>query len=137
MALAKVDRQGGRPDAAAAYNNYMERDAGRIQRAVDERRSRAASGLAGSVNVSFSAGESNLNLAGCLGDDKGNGEKKSFMDIQQQAAASEQILITLKQIASGVENFTSATEHISQTSQNLKSIAEELGDKKNSESRSE
>ena len=57
--------------------------------------------------------------------------------IQQQAAASEQILITPKQIASGVENFTSATEHISQTSQNLKSIAEELGDKKNSESRSE
>ncbi|WP_294430012.1 methyl-accepting chemotaxis protein [uncultured Treponema sp.] len=50
--------------------------------------------------------------------------------IQQQAAASEQILITLKQIASGVENFSSATEHISQSSQNLKNIAEELSDKK-------
>ena len=50
--------------------------------------------------------------------------------IQQQAAASEQILITLKQIASGVENFSSATEHISKSSQNLKSIAEGLSDKK-------
>ena len=46
--------------------------------------------------------------------------------IQQQAVASEQILITLKQIASGVENFTVATEHISKASQNLKSIATDL-----------
>lgn len=53
--------------------------------------------------------------------------------IQQQAIASEQILVTLKQIASGVENFTAATEHISKTSQNLKSIATELGNKKQEE----
>ena len=46
--------------------------------------------------------------------------------IQQQAFASEQILITLKQIASGVESFSAATEHISQASQNLKSIADDL-----------
>ena len=50
--------------------------------------------------------------------------------IQQQTVASEQILITLKQIASGVENFTSATEHISQSSQNLKTIAEGLSEVK-------
>ncbi len=46
--------------------------------------------------------------------------------IQQQAVASEQILITLKQIAAGVDNFTVATENISNTSQTLKSIAEDL-----------
>ena len=46
--------------------------------------------------------------------------------IQQQAIASEQILVTLRQISSGVENFTSATENISQASQNLKVIADEL-----------
>ena len=46
--------------------------------------------------------------------------------IQQQAGASEQILITLKQIAAGVENFTAATENISGASQNLKVIAGEL-----------
>ncbi|MCR5621189.1 MAG: hypothetical protein K6G18_04970 [Treponema sp.] len=48
--------------------------------------------------------------------------------IQQQAAASEQILITLKQIAAGVENFTAATESISSASQNLKAIAVELNE---------
>jgi uncharacterized protein YigA (DUF484 family) len=48
--------------------------------------------------------------------------------IQQQAAASEQILITLKQIAAGVENFTAATESISTASQNLKAIAVELNE---------
>lgn len=53
--------------------------------------------------------------------------------IHQQAVASEQILITLKQIASGVENFTAATEHISQASKNLSSIASELNNKKESE----
>ena len=53
--------------------------------------------------------------------------------IHQQTAASEQILITLKQIASGVENFTAATEHISQASKNLSSIASELNNKKESE----
>ena len=49
--------------------------------------------------------------------------------IQQQAVASEQILVTLKQISSGVENFSSATENISKASQNLKVIAEELTNK--------
>ncbi len=48
--------------------------------------------------------------------------------IQQQAAASEQILITLKQIAAGVENFTAATDNISSASQNLKVIANELNE---------
>ncbi len=46
--------------------------------------------------------------------------------IQQQAMASEQILITLKQIASGTESFSAATENISSASQQLKSIAENL-----------
>lgn len=46
--------------------------------------------------------------------------------IQQQAGASEQILVTLRQIAAGVENFTAATENISSSSQNLKIIANEL-----------
>ena len=50
--------------------------------------------------------------------------------IKQQTSASEQILITLKQIAAGVENFTTATENISQASQSLKSIASELGNTK-------
>lgn len=49
--------------------------------------------------------------------------------IQQQAAASEQILITLKQIAAGIENFTAATENISGASQTLKTIAAEFGGK--------
>ncbi len=48
--------------------------------------------------------------------------------IQQQAAASEQILITLRQIAAGVENFTAATDNISSASQNLKAIATELNE---------
>ena len=51
--------------------------------------------------------------------------------IQQQAMASEQILVTLRQIASGVENFTGATEHISKVSQVLKEIATELSNQKN------
>ncbi len=46
--------------------------------------------------------------------------------IQQQALASEQILITLREIASGVEKFTAATGSISTASENLKSIAEDL-----------
>ncbi len=46
--------------------------------------------------------------------------------IQQQAMASEQMLITLKQISAGVENFGAATENISNASQNLKKIAEDL-----------
>ncbi|MCR5607367.1 MAG: hypothetical protein K6F69_11205 [Treponema sp.] len=52
--------------------------------------------------------------------------------IQQQAIASEQILITLKQIAAGVENFTMATDYISNASQNLKQIASELSSNDNS-----
>ena len=50
--------------------------------------------------------------------------------MQQQSMASEQMLITLKQIAAGVENFTAATENISNASQNLKAIASELTEKK-------
>ena len=46
--------------------------------------------------------------------------------IQQQAVASEQILITLKQIAMGVDKFRGATESVSEASQNLQIIAEEL-----------
>lgn len=46
--------------------------------------------------------------------------------IQQQAEASEQILITLRQIAFGVDKFKGATESISKTSQKLKDIAENL-----------
>ena len=51
--------------------------------------------------------------------------------IQQQAMASEQILITLKQISSGIENFTMATDSISSASEKLKNIATELSDKRN------
>ena len=46
--------------------------------------------------------------------------------IQQQAMATEQILITLKQISAGVENFGAATENISNASQRLKELAEGL-----------
>ena len=56
--------------------------------------------------------------------------------IQQQAVASEQILVTLKQISSGVENFTSATENISKASQNLKLIADELINSRSTDSSS-
>ena len=51
--------------------------------------------------------------------------------IQQQTIASEQILITLKQISAGVSNFSMATEYISQASENLKTVATELSDTKN------
>ncbi len=46
--------------------------------------------------------------------------------IQQQAISSEQILLTLKQIASGVDKFRGATEGVSEASQKLQIIAEEL-----------
>ena len=46
--------------------------------------------------------------------------------IQQQSAASGQILITLKQISAGVENFSSATENISSSAEQLKGIATTL-----------
>ena len=48
--------------------------------------------------------------------------------IQQQAMASEQILITLKQISAGVQNFSMATDYISQSSEKLKVIATELSE---------
>ena len=48
--------------------------------------------------------------------------------IQQQAMASEQILITLKQISAGVQNFSMATDYISESSEKLKVIATELSD---------
>ncbi|MBR6913035.1 MAG: hypothetical protein IKN34_04420 [Treponema sp.] len=50
--------------------------------------------------------------------------------IQQQAVASEQMLATLKQIATGVENFTQSTENISAAAQVVQGIAEELSSKK-------
>ena len=46
--------------------------------------------------------------------------------IKQQTIATEQILITLKQISSGVESFTQATNQISTASQTLNDIAEGL-----------
>ncbi len=46
--------------------------------------------------------------------------------IQQQATASEQILITLRQIALGVEDFGSTTKSISKASEKLRRIAEGL-----------
>ena len=54
--------------------------------------------------------------------------------IQQQAMASEQILITLKQIAAGVSNFSMATEYISKASENLKTVATELSASKDTDS---
>ncbi len=46
--------------------------------------------------------------------------------IQQQAHASEQVLITLKQIADGVEKFTAATGNISIATENVMTIAKDL-----------
>ncbi len=46
--------------------------------------------------------------------------------IKQQAESSGQILVTLKQIASGVENFSAATETVSMSAQKLKDIAVKL-----------
>ena len=46
--------------------------------------------------------------------------------IQQQASASEQILIALKEIAGGVENFTVATDNISLAAENVRKISEDL-----------
>lgn len=53
--------------------------------------------------------------------------------IQQQASASEQILITLKQISNGVENFSSATDNISSSSENIRTMSEEMTDIKEKE----
>ncbi|MCR5401342.1 MAG: hypothetical protein K6E78_07060 [Treponema sp.] len=57
--------------------------------------------------------------------------------IQQQASASEQILITLKQISAGIENFSMATEYISKASENLKSVATDLSDSRATDSSEE
>ncbi len=46
--------------------------------------------------------------------------------INQLTAASDQIFITLKHLASGVESFSEASNHISVSSQNVKQIASEL-----------
>lgn len=51
--------------------------------------------------------------------------------IQQQTIASGQILITLKQISAGVDNFTVATENISSASENIRIIAEKLNAEQN------
>lgn len=56
--------------------------------------------------------------------------------IQQQASASEQILITLKQISNGVENFSSATDNISASSENIRTMSEEMTDIKEKEKKS-
>ena len=55
------------------------------------------------------------------------GSAKDISDIiQQQANASEQILVTLKEIASGVENFTIATDNISAAAEEVRKISEAL-----------
>ncbi|MCR5766123.1 MAG: chemotaxis protein, partial [Treponema sp.] len=46
--------------------------------------------------------------------------------ISQQTVASEQILLALKQIAFGVENFSQATDRISESAENVRMIAEKL-----------
>lgn len=60
--------------------------------------------------------------------------KEICMIIQQQTAASSQILIALKQISAGVENFSMATENISSTSESLKEIALSLNQQQNQSS---
>lgn len=50
--------------------------------------------------------------------------------IEQQTYASEQILITLKQIASGVENFSSATDYIATSAETLNNIATKMSEEK-------
>lgn len=57
--------------------------------------------------------------------------------IQQQAIGSEQILIALKQIAGGIENFSVATDNISSSAENLREISEELNKEMNSEKKNE
>lgn len=46
--------------------------------------------------------------------------------INQQTAASGQILIALKEISGGIENFTVATDNISSASENVRKLSEEL-----------
>ena len=53
--------------------------------------------------------------------------------IQQQATASEQILIALKEISAGVENFTVATDNISNAAENVRQISEDLNNASSSD----
>ena len=46
--------------------------------------------------------------------------------INQQTAASGQILMALKEISGGIENFTVATDNISSASENVRKLSEEL-----------
>ena len=46
--------------------------------------------------------------------------------IQQQTTSSEQILIALKQISAGVENFTVATDTISSSAEHIRGMSEQL-----------
>ena len=48
------------------------------------------------------------------------------MIIEQQSIAFEQILITLKQLSSGIENFSQTTLTVSESTNNLKAIADKL-----------
>ncbi len=48
------------------------------------------------------------------------------MIIEQQSAAFDQIVITLKQISSGIENFSSATKSVNEASMQLQAIADTL-----------
>ena len=57
--------------------------------------------------------------------------------IKQQSVASEQILLTLKQISSGVDNFSQATENISNSAENVRAIAETLKAKRSVKSEAE
>ncbi len=50
------------------------------------------------------------------------------MIIEQQTAAFDQILITLKQISAGIENFSSSTQSVNDSSVQLQSIADKLAD---------
>ena len=46
--------------------------------------------------------------------------------IMQQTNSSEQILIALKQISAGVENFATATDNISASSEHIRKMSENL-----------
>lgn len=48
--------------------------------------------------------------------------------IEQQTAAFDQILITLKQISAGIENFSASTQSVNDSSVQLQSIADKLAD---------
>ena len=50
------------------------------------------------------------------------------MIIEQQTAAFDQILVTLKQISAGIENFSSSTQSVNDSSLQLQHIADKLAD---------